>query len=540
MCMIHHLLWMPHARPSRQALTDLFLIDTMISSIRPILVYSGSLLVLIAGYMFAGCDLREVVEVERPFFKPPPSEAAGFLGYDDIDDKLTVCGNCHSGQQAEWKGTAHAAAWAGLQESGHAQAFCENCHSVNALGNITEEPGGWSATGDERYHDVQCESCHGPGEVHVSNPDLDASHPIASLDVGDLNNLDNAMSCAQCHQGAHHPFAEEWASSGHANIIGFAADRESCQSCHTGQGALAAWGITDSYAEKDSDVHMAITCGVCHDPHSNENEGQLRFSVATASIEENLCARCHNRRTVPDPGSSHGLEPHAPQAALLLGEAGWFPPNVELEQGEILGTHGSEANERLCASCHVNSYEITDEATGEFVFNSTGHLFAAIPCVDANGIPNNAGDCGIAVTERSFNGCATGGCHASEDNAAQALASTTNRIQELADTLLAALALIDPNLDEAGGEIDASDPTFTVAEGAFFNYHLATFGDDVYSASVHNPYLTESLLVASMAALEDTYSSALPATLRGNWENRLNHLKTAVQQKTAGLIPLTR
>ena len=458
-----------------------------------------------------GCDLREVVEVERPFFKEPPAEAQGFLGYDDEDEKLTVCGNCHVGQQASWELNGHADAWAGLQESGHAQEFCENCHTTGPLGNSTNGPVGWASTSDERYHDVQCESCHGPGAEHVSNPD--ASQPIASLAVGDLSDLANATSCAQCHQGSHHPFAEEWAQSGHANVVSFAAAREDCASCHRGQGALDAWGVNDDYVEKESPEHLPITCGVCHDPHDSTIPGQLRFPVATTSLEENLCTQCHNRRTAPDPNSSHGLAPHSPESDLLVGDAGWFPPGAEIDQGEIAGTHGSLANARLCASCHVNSFTVNDEATGEFVFNATGHLFTAIPCVDEQGIPQ-PGDCELTVAARSFEGCTSAGCHNSPEDAAADLVASTDRIQALADELIGILSIIDDNLDEAGGEIDATDDRFTAAEGAYFNYNLATFGGSVVGSSTHNPFLVEALLNASITTVLDTYGSAKVGTER--------------------------
>jgi predicted CXXCH cytochrome family protein len=478
-----------------------------------------ALTLLVAG----GCDLREVVEVERPFFKEPPTEALGFLGYDDEDEKLTVCGNCHVGQQSEWAGTRHAGAWETLEASGHALALCENCHTVNANGNPTTEPAGWASTRDSRYHDVQCESCHGPGNVHVSNPDIDGSHPIASLDVGDLSNLDNATSCAQCHQGTHHPFAEEWAQSGHATVVTAAADREACVGCHRGQGALEAWGVTDNYAEKNAPEHLAITCGVCHDPHNAQYGGQLRRPIRTTSIEQHLCASCHNRRTVPDPNSSHGLEPHAPESALLLGEAGWFPPNAEIDVGEILATHGTDRNERLCATCHVNSFTVTDKVTGDFVFQATGHLFTAIPCLDADGIPT-PGECGLTPAERSFKGCTEAGCHASEDNASMALNNAAGRIQGYADELLDALTLVDPNLEDAGGAIDPADPTFTVAEGALFNYHLATFGNDVRGSTVHNPFLTEALLIASLDAVQEAYAAGKTVAAK-NWKAELQQLK---------------
>jgi hypothetical protein len=108
--------------------------------------------------------------------------------------------------------------------SGHAQAFCENCHTVNQLGNLTESAGGYATTGDERYHNVQCESCHGPGLAHVQNPG-DDNIPLAPLAVG----LDLTTGCAECHQGAHHPFVEEWSESGHGTALASPAGREECE-----------------------------------------------------------------------------------------------------------------------------------------------------------------------------------------------------------------------------------------------------------------------------------------------------------------------
>ncbi len=453
-------------------------------------------LVALGGF---GCDETEkIVFRDRPIFNDPPDESSGFLGYFTPGDKESTCGQCHVGQDADWAGTAHADAYAGLVNSGHAQEFCFACHTVSELGNPTTEPAGFSVVDNTAYHDVQCESCHGPGLAHVENPD--ASQPLASLDIP--AGLDEG--CAECHQGTHHPFAEEWSMSGHAAVIGFAAGREECAGCHRGQGALEAWGVNAEYVEKDSAEHMAITCGVCHDPHSAHNKGQLRFPIDTTSPELHLCARCHDRRTAPDPASSHGLAPHSPETALLLGDAGWFPPGVGIDQGQIRASHGTELNSTLCAACHVNSFEVTDQETGEFVFNATGHLFTALPCVDANGVPV-PGDCDVTVEARSFAGCTTSGCHGTEQAAFSALTVATNRLQMRADELIALLEAVDANLGSAGGEIDATNPTFTVAEGAFFNYNLATFGGSVIGAAAHNPFLTEGLLIASAAAVSDEY-----------------------------------
>ncbi|HSL71401.1 MAG TPA: multiheme c-type cytochrome [Longimicrobiales bacterium] len=459
----------------------------------------------------AGCTDENVVFRDREQFQALPPGAANFVGYTDEAEKLVVCGNCHVGQQSEWEQTAHADAWATLQASGSAQPFCEECHTVNQRGNLTTAPGGWATVKDPRYHDVQCESCHGPGLSHIQNPD--ATQPLAPIKV------DTALTtgCGECHNGTHHPFVEEWRRSAHAGVVTSAAGNPSCQGCHQGQGILRAWNVKAAYAEQNSTEHLAITCAICHDPHNAVNEGQLRFPVNTPQIEEHLCARCHNRRTEPDSGSAHGLEPHAPESALLVGDAGWFPPNSNIDRGQILGTHGSERNPRLCATCHVVAYPINDKVTGELITNTVGHLFAAIPCVDAQGVPVG-GDCGLSTAARSFKGCTASGCH-TEQSALSVLATATLRIRTLANRLEAQLRTVDPNLTGAGGEIDPANPQFTVAEGAFFNLELARFGGSdnadplmQYAASTaHNPFLIEALLLGSINEVTREYGvSARP------------------------------
>ena len=468
----------------------------------------------------SACVDEKIIFQDRELFEAPLTEAQGFLGYSDQEDKLTVCGNCHVGVQVEWNETAHSGAWAGLEDSGHSQQFCEGCHTTNDLGNALETPAGYNAAPEERYHDVQCESCHNAGLAHVTNPDADPK-PLAMAAVG----LALEGGCGQCHSGNHHGFTDDWEQSPHATVVSFAADREGCTNCHSGEGALTAWGVNADYLEKaevgvGTGNHLAITCVVCHDPHGSPNDAQLRFPVSTPDIQTNLCARCHNRRTVPDPGSSHGLRPHAPEAALLEGDVGWFPPGLEIDRGQIVATHGTEQNPSLCATCHVNAFTVTDAETGDFVFNATGHLFKAIPCLDGEGIPT-AEDCAMDTDVRSFAGCAGGGCHGSETTAFAALATATVRMEALVDQLHRMLEAVDANLEAPGGVIDATDPTFTTAEGAFFNMALAEFPerdrpDDrlLYAGSaVHNPFLMEQLLIASISAVRDEYGLLVPPAL---------------------------
>jgi predicted CXXCH cytochrome family protein len=449
----------------------------------------------LVALVLTGCVDEEIVYRDRPIFDDPPAGAQGFVGYSNQEAGRTVCGACHVGTQARWQGTAHANAWATLAATGDNRAFCEDCHTVSERGNPVEGAAGWTATGNPRYYDVQCEACHGPGLDHVTVPDAAGSQPLATLAVG----IGADQACADCHSGVHRPFAEEWAASGHGDMNPSPQGREACQSCHEGKGALRAWGVKSIFAPDDQAQNLPITCAVCHDPHSAEHDGQLRFAIDTPSLELNLCMKCHNQRGEPDMASFRA--PHAPEGPLLLGTGGWWPPNLEFNPGDILGTHGSEANPRLCAGCHVTDYQMTDPETGSFAFRATGHSFEATPCVDGDGMPTGESDCGLM--DRAFISC-TDGCHGSEAAARSATIVATQRIENLAQTLEGMLDQVpDDQFGQAG--------RYTTADGSLFNLRLAR----VNGSAIHNPFLVEALLVASIQQVQTEYgvSPAEPISL---------------------------
>jgi predicted CXXCH cytochrome family protein len=451
---------------------------------------------------------EKIVYRDRDIFEEPLAQAGNFIGYTDQVAQLTVCGNCHVEKQGEWEETAHADAWETLQGSGHAQAFCEGCHTVNEYGNEETDSLGYNATFEDRYHDVQCESCHGPGLEHVTNP-TDLTVPMAPLGVG----VDATYGCGECHSGeTHHPFVNEWSQSRHGDMNTYPQGRADCESCHTGEGALAVFAPRTVFAEMGDVVdntsnNLPITCAVCHDPHDATNEGQLRFPVDAPDVEENLCMKCHHKRAIPDltpgspggPGGTYG--PHSPQGPLLLGEVGsvgWLPDGFSYSASSIRGTHGSEANERLCAGCHVNTYNVTDAETGAFVFGATGHLFKPIPCLDADGKPTADDSCAYNTTERTWASCTASGCHGDATAALSAYNAAQTRISDLVaelDALLTQVETADPT------QIDSNDSTFTIAEGAKFNLELG----EITSSAVHNPFMTEALLDASIDAVMDRY-----------------------------------
>lgn len=448
------------------------------------------LFLLLLGGVLLGCVDTEKIYVQQPLFEDPPAASGGFLGYSDVEKKVPVCGNCHIDHYGKWKDTKHAHAWEDLQASGHATSDCEACHSVGANGNVVvDQQVGWTGTRDPRYQDVQCEACHGPGLQHVTNPET--SQPLASIEVG----VDLTAGCGECHQGTHNPFVEEWSQSRHGRRDNHASTNPSCVACHEARGVFAAWGINTNFIEKTGhDDPIPITCPVCHDPHNATNAGQLRYPIDVPDVETNLCMKCHHRRSEPDltrPSSG----PHSPQGPLLLGVGvGWIPPSFTYPPGSIVATHGTERNPRLCAGCHVNRMEITDPLTGDFVLNSSGHLFKPIPCLDAQGVPTANDDC--TLEQRSFQACTASGCHGTEDAARTVFTVAQDRILGLADELN---ALLD---EVPASEFDNNDGRLSTAEGASFNAKLAVQP----GSKIHNPFLVEALLTASIKQVEMDYN----------------------------------
>ncbi|HEX3274992.1 MAG TPA: cytochrome c3 family protein [Gemmatimonadales bacterium] len=511
----------------------------------------SALLVLgLLALVLGGCSSEKLVF--RQPFNPPPDANAKFLGYFTTSEKQTTCGNCHVEKQADWTTTKHSQAWSDLVASGHQDASCNSCHSVSEKGNATTGPAGYSAVPDTVYQDVQCESCHGPGFDHASSPTLQ-NRPLAQVGVPtDPAAWDASASCGSCHTGDFSPFVEQWSQSAHARTVPevieeVAADpagAASCAACHEGRNVLRAWGVNTNFVEKADVVTeanaMPTTCAVCHDPHAKDHEGQLRFAIDNPDPNQNLCMKCHNRRIEPQATSPRG--PHAPQGGVLMGSAGYWPAGFDTTA--VLATHGNPSvNTRLCAGCHVAPFTVTN-ATGNVVFQSVGHLFNPDPCLDPDGKPladnscPHPGEPAYASGSRKFNGCAASGCHSSETAAENAFEANRSVIRTLADQLWVdangnqvlydTTTAADPGGSGLPKAFDPGDTGLltqvpvdsfnykdlrvTDEEGVLFNLRLIAEGryaNGDGSFGVHNPFLAQSLLTASIDVLKAKYGLAV-------------------------------
>lgn len=263
---------------------------------------------------------------------------------------------CHEQQYLDWNQTAHAhmAGYLGdlygngtiyywvhnssdpsrIYTEDYFVARCAKCHTT-----------GWDAdtqtwpekdTDPAKFLNVQCEVCHGANTMSLPS-DQRINY---STDV-----------CAQCHNqpadlalSAHNNSLTDLLASDHA--------ADSCLQCHSVQAFLG------------KDVHLnttgleAITCVLCHDTHSSENEYQLRFENSTE-----MCGQCHTgyhptyESFTTGPHSKAGLECascHGQGTRLFHGqESTWFNHTFW-----IYNTFYpyNQTDPIVCSSCHAQSW----------------------------------------------------------------------------------------------------------------------------------------------------------------------------------------
>lgn len=450
---------------------------------------------------------------------PPGTGDGSFVGYSDAAAGQTTCGNCHITKQRQWEATAHRNAWATLQASGGAQAFCARCHTVNGFSNQAPDSAGYfavAATARPRYHDVQCEACHGPGGPHVQAPD--DSQPLTTIaaDTG------LTIGCGTCHSGYHHPFVAEWRASRHSMMRSSYNNNASCADCHDGRKFIQRIDRDAKFLERDSTNFSPVVCAACHDPHGTDNASQLRLPIDEPNLATNLCMSCHYRRSVPET-SNRG--PHSPQGPMLMGEAGWRPSTFTYDSTQAVSTHGSERNPRLCAGCHVHATSFTDSTGADIT--TTGHTFRAIPCVLPNGALDTTNTCTLA--QRTFRSCTTSGCHADEGTARNLYATVETRFanyirqiwndvngNDVVDPLPTDSGMLAQVRATAGAGEFTANTTITAAEGAMFNVRLMRMpGNDV-----HSPFYGEALMLASIDELRRVYALPVPPALESRLRER--------------------
>ena len=300
-----------------------------------------------------------------------------------ISGVTNVCISCHAAYFNAWTNTEHAVAYSVIAtQSAATIVSCQPCHTV-AMGLPT---GFTSAAATPQLTGVQCENCHGPAGDHASDP-FNVAPPIVSR---------SAEVCGGCHTGPY-PTYDEWKLTPHATVIsdlitnfakGDTNRMNDCGPCHSGAVRLnmvkAALNpkLPMVFPRGDEAAAVAVDCVVCHDPHNDYYDPQLRYPRASTNFYSydttktftsqyntniNVCGQCHNARGAAWTDTSRPPH-HSPQYNMLLGNVGELTTGLPPSQP---APHGLRVTNQ-CAYCHMPARP--NQGPGHPAV--TGHAFA--------------------------------------------------------------------------------------------------------------------------------------------------------------------
>jgi len=233
--------------------------------------------------------------VERVVVAPPMIPGATYVGMD-------ACALCHEAQVKEFKRSPHA--------------------RIMIPGE------------DERVEGQGCESCHGPGSLHV---EAGGGRGVSIVNPGR-----DPAACFQCHLDKNMQFSLEY----HHPVK---EGRMGCNACHDPHGAdamqpagLAIARVNDRCAACHREQarphvfeHEALRegCTICHNVHGSINDKLL------TERDNNLCLKCHGQVALP-----------ATAGTTVIGA---FDHTPFLKQGTCFSAgchtapHGSDINSHL-------------------------------------------------------------------------------------------------------------------------------------------------------------------------------------------------
>jgi hypothetical protein len=423
------------------------------------------------------------------------------------------CAMCHADQAEEQEETGHAHIFAGGIDgtvSDNYGASCLECHTVGpwegengAFDDVmaevgwefpeTLQEGNWDTLQADfpelaGLGNIQCENCHGPGGAHMGDPE------------GITVSL-SAEGCGYCHDEApRHIKNAQWGLSGHSEeearafTYPIGEDHADCMPCHSGEGFV-------DIAEGQDEVRtgfQTITCAVCHDPHSAENEAQVRVydtvtlpdgtEVTDAGVSA-TCMTCHNGRVGPEEGEAE--EPHWPHystAAEMIAGVGGFTYGGDIENSPHQGVG------LVCVECHMSETpgmddmgtpDDSEDDTPLPGQNEIGEHTFAMTSGDGVELLSSCAECHGEI--ESFNLEADG-----DYDGDGTVAGIRDEVQGLLDLLLAAIE--DSGVTYLGRYPYWENVTTDAQKAAIYNW---MFVGHEGSQGIHNTARTVMLLQAS-------------------------------------------
>ena len=157
---------------------------------------------------------------------------------------------------------------------------CLRCHSGEKMRAIVSSPHGDTETPGSPFAEHGCESCHGPGSIHVSRAHGGRGFPpLTTFGRGkEVSPREEQIHvCLACH-------ADENTGAKRIGFIGSVHDKRTinCSTCHQ------AHAETDPISNKEQQEKTCYRC------HRKQKEEHPRFEGKSINFDALSCSTCHD------------------------------------------------------------------------------------------------------------------------------------------------------------------------------------------------------------------------------------------------------
>ena len=212
---------------------------------------------------------------------------------------------------------------------------CEDCHD-KLYSNFKSNIHAKITAAETPIGKTGCETCHGPGSVHIDEED-----PEKIINPAKVDAVEASAICLKCHTGDEH---QDWNGSEHS------LNDVSCVKCHKIHGNSNEYLLVKPEPELCYTCHRKIQAKSYYPSHHPIKEGKIKCSdchanhgsllnnLKTDERLNDLCLKCHTRYQGP---FTYEHEPVVENCTICHDPHGSVAQNL-LKQNEPF----------LCLQCH--------------------------------------------------------------------------------------------------------------------------------------------------------------------------------------------
>jgi len=184
---------------------------------------------------------------------------------------------------------------------------CGNCHGSQIQVKFSRRAKGFKTEFTSLR--INCESCHGPGRVHVEKMKQGGAGGtdigLSPLDLLDKNG--SVQVCMSCHASKSVIRAGYYSGDHLDSFFSLLSMSDPWAAVIHFDGRISDFGYQEGHLFSDCYIDGSMTCVDCHDPHA-QTYRDVHGSRLNSPFDDGQCTGCHPAKTRNNHGGHSGVE----------------------------------------------------------------------------------------------------------------------------------------------------------------------------------------------------------------------------------------